>query len=156
MLGSFLADARRRLEAALDTIPGATLSYLEITLYPKEEEEPREEYNLSCGEVGKRLFPDAQIPETPDEEKYDGEEDKLSDSQQLVKELVFAIRKELADIADVSGFGVGVRTLVTTTNPGTTCCGSRCEFNFAAWDWRVREFYWKKGKCRKRWTDEEC
>jgi hypothetical protein len=69
-LGLFLADAKKRVEDALVVVPGAKLSYLEITLYPGGEEAPTEEYNLSSGEVGQRLVPDDQIVD-------DGEEESL-------------------------------------------------------------------------------
>lgn len=62
LLGPFLVDAKKRVEEELAAIPGAKLSGIEITLYPRRgTEAPTEEFNLTLGEIGERFIPDNQI-----------------------------------------------------------------------------------------------
>lgn len=61
-IGQFLEEAKKKVESEIAAMPGAKLSGIEITLYPRRGTEgPTEEYNLTLGEVGERFVPDAQI-----------------------------------------------------------------------------------------------
>ncbi len=67
-LGGYLGETKKEIAAALAVIPEARLSYLEIILFPKREDEaPLEEYNLSSGEAGKGFCPDEEIEEAENE-----------------------------------------------------------------------------------------
>lgn len=60
-LGLFLTNAQEEINAALKDMPESRLSYLEIKLYRKvEDDSPLEEYNLSVGEEGKQLCSDIE------------------------------------------------------------------------------------------------
>jgi hypothetical protein len=154
-LGSFLADAKRKIEDELASMPGSRLSYLEVKMFRKmEDETPPEEYNLTVGEAGMQLCPEAEIeeeevieqggqesdletpppPESPVDEQKDSRgysADVSQDSydptpaQKLVHRMLFTIRDELAGKPEVDGFSVGVRALVST-NP-VECAGFVCE-----------------------------
>jgi hypothetical protein len=70
-LGPFLMNAQKTVEDALVAIPGAKLSGLEITLYPKRgAEAPTEEYNLTFGKIGERFVPDDQIIDAGEQQSF--------------------------------------------------------------------------------------
>ncbi len=62
--GSFLAGTKKKIEEALIAMPGSRLSYLEVKMFRKvEDDSPLEEYNLSVGESGMQICPDDEIDE---------------------------------------------------------------------------------------------
>lgn len=168
-LGIFLADAHKKVEEALAEIPGTKLSNLEITLYPKiGADAPAKEFTLFSGEPGMRMVPDDQIIDEDEavdiQQSLSSQEDQSAIShkassvaEDIVQEKLALLRNELAGQSEVRGYAVGLRALVTTSNPGTWCSGTRCEYRLLKLRWELRRYFRKlDGNCGKQWLNQVC
>jgi hypothetical protein len=181
-LGTFLNQSKKKIDTALADMPESRLSYLEVKLFRKlDEDVVLEEYNLSLGEDGKGLCSDiesegdAELPPMDDSGNVITEEQGpvdlgTSDSSQeaylptpaykVVQTLLYDIRNDLDASPEVKMFAVGVRAVVST-NPdectGYCCERRRVSIRPVRYKWFLREYYVNfLGFCRKRWTTSAC
>lgn len=161
-VGPFLESAKKELESALAD-SDATVPSLEITLYRRniETAEPVEEFNFIMGNVGRRMLPDRLIedvtPKGKEQIDRSGElhEQSPSDTEKIVDEKISELLSKLSEIVP-EGFSIGMRTIVTTNNPGDWCRGQRCEFRFPQFQWQWRRYYLQNDTCVKEWAGGNC
>jgi len=160
-LGSFLIDAKKQMEEALAG-SDAIVSCLEITIY-RRESDPVEEYNLILGNTGKRMLPDDLIFDISDpkeqrvfETDNSKEENVPSSIEQTVDATIEKLISQLSEIIPQDNLSTGIRTIITTNNPGDWCYGGRCEFKFSTFSWEWRKYFRQNGVCMKEWTGKNC
>lgn len=163
-VGPFLENAKRELEAALAD-SDATVSCLEITLYRRNADanvEPVEEYNFIFGDVGWRMLPDELIEDvTPDDKEQTDRpnaqqhEQSASEPEKIVDQKISEFLPQLSEIVP-DGYSIGVRTIVSTNNPGDWCRGQRCEFHLTKLRWEWRRYYVQNDACVSEWTGDNC
>jgi len=175
-IGPFLQHAKAELKEAL-TGTNADVPSLEITLYHRSSQEPIEEFNFIIGDVGWRILPDELIPDvtTDEEAKTDKPQDSSapeglssesdrttsgqvrppSEIEKIVDEKINEFLRKLSGFIP-DEFSYGVRTIISTTNPGDWCRGLRCEYRLAKLQWQWRRYYRQNDTCVREWTGQIC